>query len=90
MYSKQLSVLHWMNNSLISKVYLVYNVLIFQKLLEEKNSHIIIIIIIIKTYIWHPLIRKWFFSLELKSKNEMLKVHNYYLHKKTIMKNVTT
>ena len=57
MYSKQLSVLHWMNNSLISKVYLVYNVLIFQKLLEEKNSHIIIImiiiiiVIIIKTYL---------------------------------------
>ena len=47
MYSKQLSVLHWMNNSLISKVYLAYNVLIFQKLLEEKNSHIIVIIIII-------------------------------------------
>ena len=76
MFSKQLSVLHWMNNSLISKVYLVYNVLIFQKLLAEKNSYIIIIIIIIiiiKTYIWHPLIRKWFFSLELRSKNENAK-----------------
>ena len=76
MFSKQLSVLHWMNNSLISEVYLVYNVLIFQKLLAEKNSYIIIIIIIIiiiKTYIWNPLIRKWFFSLELKSKNESAK-----------------
>ena len=74
MFSKQLSVLHWMNNSLISEVYLVHNVLIFQKLLAEKNSYIIIIIIIIiKTYIWNPLIRKWFFSLELKSKNESAK-----------------
>ena len=74
MFSKQLSVLHWMNNSLISEVYLVYNVLIFQKLLAEKNSYIIIIIIIIiKTYIWNPLIRKWFFSLKLKSKNESAK-----------------
>ena len=33
---------------------------------------IIIIIIIIKTYIWDPL-TEWFFSLQLKSKNENAK-----------------
>ena len=34
---------------------------------EQKTTNIAIII---KTYIWDPLITKWFFSLQLKSKNE--------------------
>ena len=33
-----------------------------------------IIIIIIKIYIWDPLITKWFFSLQLKNKNENAKI----------------
>ena len=49
------------------------------------------IIIIIKTYIWDPLITNWFFSLQLKSKNENAKsIYIYYLHKKAIIKSITT
>ena len=38
-----------------------------------KTKTIIIIIIFIKTHVWDPLIAKWFFSLQLKSKNENTK-----------------
>ena len=37
------------------------------------NNEILITIIIIKTYIWDPLIRKWLFFLQLKCKNESTK-----------------
>ena len=31
---------------------------------------LLLLLLFIKTYIWDPLITKWFFSLQVKSKNE--------------------
>ena len=40
---------------------------------KEWENQLLVIIINIKTYIWNPFITKWFFSLQLKSKNENAK-----------------
>ena len=40
---------------------------------KQNSVHSTGIIIIIETYIWDPLITKWFFSLQLKCKNENAK-----------------
>ena len=37
------------------------------------NEKLLFLLLFIKTYIWNPLITKWFFSLQLKSKNENAK-----------------
>ena len=50
----------------------------------------ILLLLLLLKHIWDPLITRWFFTLQLKSKNENAKSIIYYLHKKTIIKNITT
>ena len=48
---------------------------------------VVAVVVVVKTYIWDPLNTKWFFSLQLKSKNENAKSIYLLFTKKTIKQN---
>ena len=72
---KKLSIIP--GNSKILKKYLWINfnenAVLQHVIIITSSSIVVIIIITIKTYVWDPLITKWFFSLQHKSKNENAK-----------------